>query len=1281
MPHAHPEIGQLSDFALGRLESDQLDAVESHLASCETCCDLLKQMKEDTFVGLVRGAKQPSPESAGSPSEVGEVTQDDGDRAPVAAPTPLADALTQDGSGVNVPVAGPDSATQAPLPAGAVVADIPAALAEHSRYRIVELLGTGGMGSVYRAEHRLMQRHVALKVIHPKFVQSKQAVDRFRREVQAAGRLVHANIVHSYDAEQAGDVHFLVMEYVKGTDLQKVLEERGPLPVPEACEYIRQAALGLQHAHENGMVHRDIKPQNLMLSGVDEAARFVGSRGRSEPLRLRTGAVKILDFGLASLTALTDAGEETADDQPSEIENQKSALTQAGSLMGTPDYMAPEQAKDARTADIRSDIYSLGCTLYALLTGKVPFPGGTAIDKVIAHSTNQPKPIAELRKDTPAALVKLLDKMMAKDPAARYQTPAEVAAALAPLFDAAGSPRTGGRGRSRRRTLVALGAIAAGLLLVAAGIIFYIQTADGVVRFEINDPEIKVVVGTDRIIVTGADPKPIRLKPGKHRLTITRGEDFTFETTMLELTRGGKTRLKIEWLDTALVVRQDGLFIGQKPRPPDERAILAKIDAAHKSAEVWLTLFDQGKYGEAWELQARVVKQMLTKEAAERTYQQVLQQIGKNKTRILFKREHSNNPPGMLPGNYVVVQYASRFEKLKESMESVVLTLEGDGQWRAINYSAINWPHPGEFPGGFAWPLAPKAEVVNTFGLGIRPIAKDGVTLDDKSWKLKSAGSKTFELYEIPPIAEDCMLVCRAKMKSALPLGRAFLEMWCIDKGEKYFSKGINRPLVGTTDWNTYEIPFFLKHGEQPEKVRINVVIEGGGTVWIKDVELRKAALPKGFGQSPLDGTWKPVAIEQNGQAVPEEALKKIDFPTEFVFKGNRWGAISRSGKRYESAFVLDASKNPAWIDVKGSLFEGMPDLHGILKLEGDTITVCVVEKDRPRPTEFKTKAQTGQMLIVARRVQEPAWMPLFNGKDLDGWKPPLKSVWTVEDGALVGRDVGLMLTSAREFAGSFHLRCEVKVSDKSFSHVKVRLDPAKGTGYGLPIRGPYWIHGVNKIITPAQTPRPPVDSWFVYEIIANGPEIVVKIDGRVLAHLHDTTVRRGHIALHTMSLGTVQFRKIEIKELPMTTAAPLVQAKADEDLIQGTWRPIAGEYAGRKLTGDELKGTRAVFKDETLTLTLRMGKEFLRMTGPFSLDARKDPKRITFIIQQTPKDQKGAASNTGVHGIYRFDGDRLVLCITEGADRRPTEVPVYRRANLRCGAPLALAGTIRMHL
>jgi tRNA A-37 threonylcarbamoyl transferase component Bud32 len=262
------------------------------------------------------------------------------------------------------------------------------------------------MGAVYQAEHRVMERLVALKVIRADLTADAVAVDRFRREVRAAASLSHPNIVTAFDAEHIGKVHFLVMEYVEGVNLARHVALRGPLPVDEACSHIRQAALGLQHAFEKGMIHRDIKPHNLMLTRTGAA-----------PNVELFGRVKILDFGLARLASAP-------------VQN---AQTASGMLLGTVDFMAPEQADDARTVDIRADIYSLGCTLYYLLSSRVLFPDVSLLQKVVAMVEKQPPPLTQYRIDLPAQLLKIVDRMLAKKPEDRYQTPADVVHALTPF--------------------------------------------------------------------------------------------------------------------------------------------------------------------------------------------------------------------------------------------------------------------------------------------------------------------------------------------------------------------------------------------------------------------------------------------------------------------------------------------------------------------------------------------------------------------------------------------------------------------------------------------------------------------------------------------------------------------------------------------------------------------------------------------------------------------------------------------------------------------------------
>jgi serine/threonine protein kinase len=265
------------------------------------------------------------------------------------------------------------------------------------KYKVLERLGWGGMGNVFLCEHTFMRRRVAVKVLATAHADDPATVQRFYREARAGAALDHPNIVRAYDINRDRKLHFLVMEYVDGTSFQEIVKAHGPMDVCRAAHYLSQAAVGLQHAHVTaGLVHRDIKPPNILVD--------------------RRGVVKILDMGLARFSHDHD-----------------DILTMKDTFVGTADYLAPEQALDSHRVDIRADIYSLGATFYFILSANTPFPKGSVAQKLIWHQKRQPTPIQQVRPEVPEGIAAVLAKMMAKDPADRYQTPESLLNDLAPF--------------------------------------------------------------------------------------------------------------------------------------------------------------------------------------------------------------------------------------------------------------------------------------------------------------------------------------------------------------------------------------------------------------------------------------------------------------------------------------------------------------------------------------------------------------------------------------------------------------------------------------------------------------------------------------------------------------------------------------------------------------------------------------------------------------------------------------------------------------------------------
>jgi serine/threonine protein kinase len=518
----HPRNKRLTAFGLGRLSDADSQDIELHLASCEACRQQLADVPDDALIRLLQGSASDGPASA-SETHAG--------LSRLSADT---DAATRSG----------ESASPSDMNVAPPTFTLPRELEGHARYHVMGSLGAGGMGTVYKARHRLMERVVALKIVNPHLVNQPGAVERFTREVKAAAHLVHPNIVTAYDAEKLGDLNLLVMEFVDGQTLAQVLAVEHELPIATACDYIRQTALGLQHALDRGMVHRDIKPQNLMLVSREAISGSRPSTLDSRPV------VKILDFGLARFVS---------EQAPSD------GTTAQGTLMGSVDYMAPEQGRDAHDADARADIYGMGCTLYHLLAAQIPFPATSLLEKLEAHRDQQPKPLCRVRPAVPIELSQVVAKMMAKDPTQRYQTPAEVALALQPFTRAEPTPllALAPRLSRARHFAVATGAVLLIALIGywAAQIVFRVETPHGTLIVTTDDPDVQISVksgGTEVALFFPKQKKEIPLKVGKYTIELVKGKKgLKLSTNKFEITSGQDQRTVTVEFEPAVVASKD----------------------------------------------------------------------------------------------------------------------------------------------------------------------------------------------------------------------------------------------------------------------------------------------------------------------------------------------------------------------------------------------------------------------------------------------------------------------------------------------------------------------------------------------------------------------------------------------------------------------------------------------------------------------------------------------------------------------------------------------------
>jgi serine/threonine protein kinase len=439
-----PQDEVLHDCLVGKLTEGAAEALFDHLDDCPDCRMKLQTVGDggDTLIGWLRepwlrDEYQDEPQFQEAVARAKAIDE-------MLAPSHQTDALNK------------------------AETDI---LGQLREYQILEKLAEGGMGSVYKALHTRLGRLVALKLLPAGSFKSERAIVRFEREMQVVGQLDHPHIVRALDARVVEGTRVLVLEYIDGDDLSRLVRRYGPLPVAEACEVVRQAAAGLQYAHRHQVIHRDIKPSNLMVD--------------------HQGQVKILDLGLARFRSAEPRGDE---------------LTCVGQMMGTPEYMSPEQASDTRSVDLRTDVYGLGCTLYYLLVGRAPYSGNTPYQILRAHEVGPIPSLRDERDDVPEALDRVFRKMVAKTPVERHGSMAEVIVDLeACLAQPKESEETAtvpeplfANLPPRRHKRLAVALLSLAVLVLLAVLVIKLKTPSGAWKLRIAQQGAKVVVDSSQ---------------------------------------------------------------------------------------------------------------------------------------------------------------------------------------------------------------------------------------------------------------------------------------------------------------------------------------------------------------------------------------------------------------------------------------------------------------------------------------------------------------------------------------------------------------------------------------------------------------------------------------------------------------------------------------------------------------------------------------------------------------------------------------------------------------
>jgi eukaryotic-like serine/threonine-protein kinase len=541
-----PAKVELAEFMDGQLIGPDLEEIAEHLEHCAVCQEaVLTLAPSDTLVESLRGEATAAEKCSGEfpHSLLEKINQ-----------IPRLESISENSSGMlgaHKTAAVNSEGVPAP-PLGELRKE-----RSLGHYRLLEVLGSGGMGEVFKAEDTKLHRTVALKVMLPRIAADPSANARFLREARAAAGLVSDHIVTVYQVGEDDGLPFIATELLVGTSLEAALREGRKFSIAEILKIGREVAEGLSVAHANGIVHRDIKTANLWL----------------EQSNKKSFRVKILDFGLAR------------------AELDESQLTHASAIIGTPAFMAPEQARGSKAIDFRSDLFSLGCVLYLLCAHELPFKADSTIETLMALALNSPKSPELIQPGTPHELAKLVMELLEKDPKNRPSSAEDVIARLVDLESQVANPESTQRKQKneittkieratnafrsgiKRPIAVALALFALAAASWASFSILFWQTPDGrIVRIECNDPAIQVAFGNGEMKITGAYSHPIILQPGKVELKIKKldenGGEFIFESDKLIIKKGDAIALKIGFLDKEIKIEQLGTGIIDSKKIP-----------------------------------------------------------------------------------------------------------------------------------------------------------------------------------------------------------------------------------------------------------------------------------------------------------------------------------------------------------------------------------------------------------------------------------------------------------------------------------------------------------------------------------------------------------------------------------------------------------------------------------------------------------------------------------------------------------------------------------------